>query len=844
MKSMRMKIGLAAAASSLLLALAGCGNNNNNNNGNSGGSSGGGSSSSSSSGSGSSSSSSSSSGGSSSGAGSVTLSLSGTVIQAPLGGATVTAYAATSAGAAGTTALGSATTGSDGSFSLTATLPSGAAAPADLVLIATGGSYASEANTGTTVSNGTAAAIPGLSVLLPQVPAAGETGVVISPLTTLSASRAQGLIAGVNPSVNTVRGRKSQPRASCSGTALQCASSAADAGIEGAFGLSGVSGPLSTLAPDFTATSGNGAIFAVVLGALEEEALSQAQPPDLVIGALASDYYDGIPDGKGPGGGPVTFPGTTTTVPGSLGSSIFLSGMTTYVNNSSSPPAGVTTASNGVPISSTVSSSIRGGIASVAPASAALSTSSSGAVSEIIDPSSGHQIVLVAARAFGLQGLDISNPTSPALNGYAALNTALAALKDGSGNPSIPTVDAVTAIPGQADAEAVLSSFATAHVILVDIDKQTVLRDSDFSGTLTTQTGFSGGSAYISSSIYDSSIGADGGVLLATGNGFFAYDVGAGTLGTPIALPVDSSSGVANTDYPAENLGGATADTTIFAGGLLLNGNYGPDGSGGALDLVDIAGGNAYALTDAQFQTNLAIPESGGSEPFSTVDGNSVDTVYHVGLLTGEDQSYMGFIDLHSASAYTFTGTGANGSFSAASPATVLLGQELSDDLGSPTLSGSAVEATNHLVLGIAAFSYTLLVGSVDNPAAPANGKTWAGLTDWRYWNDDGTDYVSTAADPHAVGALLATGNNRSYGVTLSINGSAETVILIDLQAFLSAAAAPVPSGGTLPHEHELAANPFGTSIIQTIALTNTFSPSVRGKKLKTQLKKGYMVRH
>ncbi|MFI4982001.1 MAG: hypothetical protein ACHQIO_16770, partial [Nevskiales bacterium] len=166
----------------------------------------------------------------------------------------------------------------------------------------------------------------------------------------------------------------------------------------------------------------------------------------------------------------------------------------------------------------------------------------------------------------------------------------------------------------------------------------------------------------------------------------------------------------------------------------------------------------------------------------------------------------------------------------------------LGDSTGAPVLSGSAIESTNHLVLGIAAFSQTLLVGHLDDPTAPADGKTWAGLTDWRYYNAISSEYNSTAADPHAVGTLLAS-NNKSYGVTLSINGSdSETLLLIDLQAFLRAAALPTPSGG-IP-VHALAKTPFGTPIIQTIALTDTFPVAEVAKRPapKVQRKFGSMT--
>ena len=762
--------------------------------------------------SGSSSSSSSSSSGSSSGSSGspqATVAVSGTAIAALVNGGTITAYLVNTDGTPGA-AVGTATTASDGTFSLTATLPSGTSPPVDLILSSGGGSYPSEANISTTVTN---PAGNGLSALVPQVSATGSSAIVISPLTTLVVSRVQGIIAGGS-------GGSSTPAT---------AAPTADSAIKAAFGFSSSAPALYTLAPDFTATSGDAAVLAVVLGALEEEALSQGQPPTSIITALAADYYDGVPDGKGKGGSAVTYPGSSSSIPPTLGSSLFLSGASTYLANSASPPAGVTTASSAVAFAASVATSIRAGVASVAPTSAQLTTSSSGAVSALTDSVTGDQIVLVATRAFGLQGIDLKTPTAPALLAYSKLNAALAGLKDAMGNPSLPSVDAVTAIPGLADDEAIVMSFSTPHVVLVDLTAQTVLKDSDFSMTLVTETGFSGGEAYISSAISNV---VNGTVLLATGDGYFAYNIATQALGAPIALAAGQ--------YPAENLGGAVLGSTFPAGGQLLSGNYGPDGSGGGLQIVNLGNSTAYAMDDTAFQADF--PQ------FSLVDGNSVDTQRNVGVLSGEDIDTLGFMDLHDPTKFTFTGTGTSASFTLSSPSVVKT-LTVGDDLGDPILSGTAVEPVNGLLLGIAAFSSTLLVGQLDNPASPASATAgWAGLTDWRFYNATGSEYSSTQGDPHAVGAVLGS-DGKSYGVTLSINGDGtEDILLIDLAAFLKLAAGAAPSGspaGTT--EHMLAATPFGTPVIQSVALTNGFTLSARvhhAKGKAAQRKRGVLIRH
>ncbi len=262
-------------------------------------------------------------------------------------------------------------------------------------------------------------------------------------MTTLVAMRTQGVIAGAGAST---AARLKAIKATCTGGGISCAAATADAGIKSAFGFSSAAAPFNSLAPDFSATSGDGAVMALVLGSFEQEAVSVKQPPISLIGALANDYYDGVPDGNGPGGGPVKYPGTTTIVPPTLGSGIFLSNLSSYLTASATPPAGVMTASNGVSILPAVVSGIRSGIANVAPASAGLLANSSGAIAEISD--GGEQLVLVAANTQGLQAVDITNPAKPVLLSYTLvkLNAAL--------QPILPTVNGVVAVPGQTDAEA------------------------------------------------------------------------------------------------------------------------------------------------------------------------------------------------------------------------------------------------------------------------------------------------------------------------------------------------------------------------------------------------------
>lgn len=114
-----------------------------------------------------------------------TISLSGAVVDGPVGGATVSAYTISSAGVVSSTAIATTTTTATGSYTLT--LPAGTTGP--LLIVSTGGSYTDDV-TGQTVS------APPLSAIVPSI-ASGATSVVaqLTPLTTVAA---QAALAGAN----------------------------------------------------------------------------------------------------------------------------------------------------------------------------------------------------------------------------------------------------------------------------------------------------------------------------------------------------------------------------------------------------------------------------------------------------------------------------------------------------------------------------------------------------------------------------------------------------------------------------------------------------------------------
>ena len=136
-------------------------------------------------------------------------SIAGTVIKGPVSGSTVTAYPLNADGTLGT-AIGSGTTSATGAFTLTLTgTPTGA-----VVLVASGGSYVSEAD-GSTVAK--------TSDLLAIVPSVGTgvTGLVITPLSDMLAARARAIGAAHQRLGCGKRGRQRRTR-SDHGTRASC----------------------------------------------------------------------------------------------------------------------------------------------------------------------------------------------------------------------------------------------------------------------------------------------------------------------------------------------------------------------------------------------------------------------------------------------------------------------------------------------------------------------------------------------------------------------------------------------------------------------------------------------
>ena len=288
--------------------------------------------------------------------------------------------------------------------------------------------------------------------------------------------------------------------------------------------------------------------------------------------------------------------------------------------------------------------------------------------------------------------------------------------------------------------------------------------------TATSPVGFSGGSAYIAGAIPDT--GRDG-VWLATADGYLFFDRATRTLGTKYTYSAPAQL--------AENLGGDIPHNTLFAA------NYAP-----GVQLVDLVGGTSYYFDGTPFSN--AFPNM--YEP----DGGSVDSGYQVGIVTNEDSPDVALINLKTV-VKTDAGTGGRSTFVPGTGGSVAL------SLGTPTISGSAVDSDTHLALFMAGYSSDVAVGRIQDPSA---GGTWQGLSDWRFVR--GLTGYSYARDPHAVAVVKNLSNLQAYGYLL--DGGVHKTFQIDMAAFLTAPAV----GGTGTNAKQLSTDPTTTGIVKTIS--------------------------
>jgi LVIVD repeat len=717
--------------------------------------------------------------------------VAGLVYKGPEGGATVNVYPVQSDGSNGIS-LGTTTTDGSGIFSVTLnSTPSGA-----IRITATGGTYTSESD---------GSAVTGTSSISALVDSAssGVSGIVITPVSEFINSYATGLMKAGTAA--------SESDAHASATSL----------LDNFYSFTLGTMP-ETLTPKFAKADITGSPDAFKLGfiistlALEGHTLNPASPDDLIAG-LSADISDGIWDGLADGV-PIPFATaksslssairpratTGTSLPTTAGTSDWL------VNLSLCVTACTSVTSNGIGIVdvSALLASMSTGVSACTctPAAVGLNASSSGAVATLAYQPAGlsgtHQYLFVAGRDNGVVVVDITDPTatSPLIKKWPSIVTGLGGPVGGV----IPVI-----IPGQGHPDLFVYAFQSSKKFaLLNIDKlisgtdpDPTVYDSaptDLPILSTSPVGFSGGSAFVSGGIP-----AGGAIFLSTADGYGELTQDSVSTGTWAQLfPVEDPNQII-----AENMGGDVVH------GLLLGGNY------GGIQLVDLNVNKSFYMP--------YYPVISGGNALSTyfpdiniIDGNSIDTKYRVGILTGEDENVVGFLNLATITETVSTTSGVLNSFA---PAT---GGTAENFLTSSfiEISGSAVDPTTHLALFMAGYSSDLAVGLVQDPtlATPCPSSsitTWQGLCDWRYYNINTSPSLSSytyATDPHAVGVVVSQGIGNSattglaYGYLLdtsSAGSSTGGVVQIDLGAFLNLTA----NGATGDAAHQPSVDPAAT---------------------------------
>ena len=572
-----------------------------------------------------------------------------------------------------------------------------------------------------------------LETLIPSPPAGAALSVNVTPLTHFASVRATELAGS---------GKKTLIDALVDAEGTVKKWLAVDGGAS-----------LGALLPGFTLDASDAAkLYGLVLGALEQLAKNLGKTPAEIYAALACDIADGILDGKGSAGvscGIGSGAGLDT-----LGTTELIRAINTYIASTTTIHAD--NKLDAAPLAAPTRTSV----VAVSPASSGAAVGSTGAISFMRLAGSGKEVVLVAAREQGLIMVDMSDPSLPVVNRLDALNALI--------KPLMTSVGGVIPIPGATSSQAMLYSYSSKKVITVDLDTNAILKSGDLA--LTKQASFSGASGvYVAGGVPDTGRGV---IWLATSEGYKAI--------VPSTLSVISESAMAQA--VPENMGG---DPTR---GMLFAPNYGTL-NGGAVDWVDLSGASpvTYAMSGADWT-------SYSKSTIGIADSGSVDSIYNVGLIIGEDISSVLAVNLDksaydfNATAKTFKAKDANSS--------------VATSISAMTLAGSSVDSVSHFALLMAGYSNSVVVAKIDNPAAPKTG-TWTGIEDWRGFNLSGSDY-SYAADPHAVGAFNIKG--KPYGFLLNgiSGGSTQKVMLVDMDAFYKAAA------GT---SKVLTSNPVGTTV-------------------------------
>lgn len=652
-----------------------------------------------------------SSGGAPSGGSTGTDSLKGSVYAAEIDSATVKVYDVCDL----TSALASVDTDKAGSFDLKIDFDPKKA----YKIVASGGSYISEA-TLTSKEGGEFSTIVNGDFDL--------SNIIISPLTTFSVSRLEGVVSNL-----------------CSDLSTEEIKKAGDF-IATTYGL-GKAEDILSKKPIFTKTSDvNASKYAFALGVLEELAkYLEAAPKDLYR-SLADDIFDGKFDGKKESG-EIILDGTRK-LPATAGVPDTIAAAVKYLESNESILARekIDTSFAKDELFSAFTGSLSESNAS--STSFGLDITNSGAITSV--SSAGKQLLFVAARSNGIISMDITNPEGDlTINPMTTLNSELR-----DANISLSDIGGVIAVPGST--RAVVYSYYSKKVVLVDLDGDgSIINSADIniSGTQS----FSGGSAFISSGLPDI---ARNGIWLATTDGYQLLDLTTLTITKKIPL--------ANGQIIAENIGGSTKM------GLLFSPNYGT-GSNGGLQIVDLKREEAYSMVDANYSDTI-----GQLPGMRSADGGSVDSLYGVGIITPEDQSQIAFVNLNDyRTRYAFNdgnlSDATDNNFSYKDINTSFTYLDLAPSIYLQ-ISGVYTDSESHLALFMAGYSSDIAVGRLQDPS----DVNWTGMTQWKYARSQ----YSYSRDPHAGAVIKSLSTGKVYGYLLD---NSQNILQVDLEKFLDA---------------------------------------------------------
>ena len=668
--------------------------------------------------------------------------IAGVVIKGPLNGASVTAFAVNADGSNGAS-LGSATTDANGNFSVTAAPTTGA-----VRLSASGGTYTSELD-GTTITNtGT------LSAFLDSIPSGGISGITIDPLTTLVDSLTVDFINnGVPTPASGVRVAGARVFATATPPAAHASATTIMKGFYGITTSTGVT--LEQLIAKLAKADITGDPAGFNVGLIDGGILCLAKSIGVDPGALAAAFAKDLSDGKFDGlfnKAPIVIAGAKT-LPTTFPTTDFLACVSTYVSTGTSPKAAGITPADVKPITDAMTKGVQS--STLTPTSTGLSAGSSGALSSLTFTPAGattsKQILFAAARTNGVAVVDITDPTT---------------VSTGKAWPSVATtlggpVGGVIPVTGGAShAQVFAFAYGSKKVALLNADvlvngtpgntTDEAALIADFTGTLpitaTSPVGFSGGSAFVAGGIP-----FGGGIELATADGYAFFDLSTKTFSGKL-YPIDL--------FLAENVGGDVPHNLLFAG------NY---RGVQIIDLTALKSIDADSATFSQIQSDL-----GGGD---TVDGDSVDSTFQVGIMTPEDSSVADFLNLKTIVRTAATSSTTNDTFAPAANGLV----KVTFEPTRRTFSGSAVDSTTHKVLFMAGFSTDFGVGVVQDPAT----SPWKGLSDFVTGNlNNAFSSYNIARDPHAVGVFLNGKTGTPFGYLL--DGSTHRIVQIDMNGALA----------------------------------------------------------